>query len=232
MNSTQIYDIIVDDIFFAFFLFRVSSTISIWIQNRTFFLVLKYLMYSLLWKRHDLIDSFNRKRFLLIIVYWFEIVACNLVDINTFAQIETKTNIFSTIHLISFVYVNRLSFVVDVLEFSLRTYLKLHSSFNIMIFAQVLIYVVIFLFRNFFHFKKSFQFYEFLMSFFFFQISSLHWRNDKQISSSFRFWFLREFVIISMSCFWSFIFFLHCLFSSRYENIWSSNLSSRMSIFW
>lgn len=128
------------------------------------FLIFKYLMYSLLWKRHDLIDSLNRKRFLLIIVYWFEIAACNLANVNTLAQAETKTDIFSTIHLISFVFVNRLSFAVDILELSLRTYLKLHSSLDFMTFAQTLIHIVIFLSRNSLHFKKSFQFYELLMN--------------------------------------------------------------------
>ena len=164
MDPTQIYGITAGGILFVLFVFRLSSSISIWIQDRTFFLILKYLVYPLLWKRHGLIESVSRWRFLLTFVYWSGTAACNFTGVNTLAQVGTRAGILSTIHLIPLLFSNRLSFAADILGLSFQTYSKLHSSLGSMAFAQALLHVVIFFSRNPFHLKETLQFYGFLVS--------------------------------------------------------------------
>ena len=55
MNSSQIYDIIADDVLIILLLHRISSILSCWIQDRTIFLILKHIVYSFLFRRRILL---------------------------------------------------------------------------------------------------------------------------------------------------------------------------------
>ena len=164
MDPTQIYGIAAGGILLALFLFGLSSVISLWIQNRTFFFVLKYLVYPLLWKRHGVLGSLSRWRFLLTIIYWSGTIVCNIAGVSTLAQAGTRAGILSTIHLIPLLFSDRLGFAADFLGLSLHSYLKFHGSIGFMAFIQALIHVLLFLFYNTFHSKEPIQFYGLLVS--------------------------------------------------------------------
>ena len=100
INFIQIYEFIVDDVFF--FLIRVLFVIFRWFQNRILFFIFKHFVYFLLWKRHEMFESFNRWRFLLIILYWSNKIVCNVIDVNILIQTNIKANIF--LLFISFFY--------------------------------------------------------------------------------------------------------------------------------
>ena len=163
MNLTQLYVIIADDVFVLMTLSRISIVLSLWVQNRILFLVLKHLMYSFIFRRDRYFDSQTRWRFLLISLYWLEIAVCNVIDVKSLLETSNRANTLSTIHLISLLFFDRLNFAIDLLELSLHFYMSLHEVIDFMSFIQNVIHVLLFLLRNSLRTENSVQFYDLLI---------------------------------------------------------------------
>lgn len=70
------------------------------------------------------------------------------------------------INLFSFLLVDRLSFIVNFLRLSLRSYLRVHDIIEIMICIQTLVHVLISIQFQEFSTSESLQFYDFLITLF------------------------------------------------------------------
>ena len=146
------------------FLYRVSSFISRWIQNRTLFYIFKYLIYPTLIRRSRFFDPLSPLHAIMISVYWLGTAACNVVGARTITQVGKRAGALATLHLIPLFFANRMSLVADLLGISLQTYLRLHKSIGIMALLQSLIHTSIYLSQHTVNLKDHMQFYGFLVS--------------------------------------------------------------------
>ena len=164
MDPTLIYGLTAGGLFSVFFLYRVSSYISRWVQDRTLFYIFKYLIYPIFIQRSRLIRPYSRWHALLLTIYWLGTAACNIVGVSTVTQAGNRAGAISALHLIPLFFSNRLGFAADLLGISLQTYLRLHSSLGLMALLQGFIHVIIFFTHNVIHLRNPLQFYGFLVS--------------------------------------------------------------------
>jgi len=157
------YNIIADNIFLTLLFYRIFSIISYWIQNRTFFLILKYLIYSFLFRQRTFLQLFNCWRFLFLILYWSATTTYNLINIRSLTETEIRTDILFTLYIISLIFSSRLSFVANLLDLSFYTFYILYSSINFITVVQTLIYILIFVLQNALRLRESLYFYNFLI---------------------------------------------------------------------
>ena len=148
MDPVQIYGMTAGGIFLIFLLYCASSSICRWVQNRTLFLVFKYLVYPFLVKRNFLLSPITRWHALLIVIYLSGTAVCNVVGVTTLAQAGNRAGSLAAVHLIPLLFANRAGFAADLLGLSLQTYLRLHSSFGFMALFQSLTHIIIYLRSN------------------------------------------------------------------------------------
>jgi len=163
MDPTQVYGITAGGILLALLSYRISSIMSHWIQDRTFFLMLKYLVYPFLFRRRTFLQPFSRWRFLLLTLYWSATTACNLIGVRSLTEAGTRAGVLSTLHMIPLMFSSRLSFVADLLGLSLHTFHALHGSIGFMAVVQALIHVLIFVLQNALRLREPLHFYGFLV---------------------------------------------------------------------
>ena len=157
MEPVSIYGIAAGGIFLLCFFYCVSHHISRWIQDRTLFYVFKYLIYPIVIQRTRLSKPFSRWHAIMIAIYWSGTVACNLVGINSFTQAGNRAGALAILNLVPLLSCNRPAFLADLLGISLHTYMRLHTSFGIMVFLQSLIHTIIFATRGHFNIKETMQ---------------------------------------------------------------------------
>lgn len=163
MDPTQIYGITAGGMFLGLLSYRIFSIMSCWIQDRTLFLMLKYLVYPFIFRRRTFLQPFNRWRLLLLTLYWSATMTCNLIGIKSLAEAGTRAGVLSTLHIIPLTFSNRLSFVADLLGLSLHTFHALHGSIGFMAIVQALIHVLIFVLHNALRLRDPLHFYGFLV---------------------------------------------------------------------
>lgn len=163
MDPTQIYGITAGGILLALLFYRISSIVSCWIQDRTFFLMLKYLVYPFLFRRRTFFQPFSRWRLLLLTLYWCATTTCNLIGVRSLTEAGTRAGVLSTLHIIPLMFSSRLSFVADLLGLSLHTFHVLHGSIGFMAIVQALVHVLIFVLHNVLRLRDSIHFYDFLI---------------------------------------------------------------------
>ena len=154
MNPVQIYSIAAGGILGLLLLFQASSIISTWIQKRTLFYVLKYIVYPVFLKRRSLVGPIGRWHILLMFLYWVGTAACNILGVASLPEAGLRAGSISVFHLIPLLLSDRLSLAADLLGLTPQSIRKCHTSVGLMAIVQGIIHVVI-IFRN-----KSINFQE------------------------------------------------------------------------
>ena len=163
MEPVSIYGLAAGGVFLSAFLFCMWSYLSRWVQNRTLFYVLKYLIYPVFIRHNRLFSSFSRWHTLLLLSYWIGTAACNLVGASTVLQIGERAGTLATLHLIPLLFSSRGSFAADLLGISLHTYTRLHKCIGIMALLQSLIHTAIFIIHSGLNLKDGGHFNGFLV---------------------------------------------------------------------
>ena len=164
MDPTQIYTTVAGGMLLSLFIYQIYSSVARWFQNRTFFYILKYLVYPIFLRRRRALGPISRWRILLIFVYWTGTGLCNVLGVHSLPDAGKRAGVLAVVHLIPLMFAGRLSFVADLLGLSLKSYVKLHGSFGLMAFVQGLIHVLIYLTRSSLRLKDPIQFNGFLVS--------------------------------------------------------------------
>ena len=165
MEPVKIYSLAAGGVFALAFVYCVSSSISRWIQNRTLFYILKYLIYPIFIRRTRLSGPFSRWRAILTIAYWIGTAACNLIGVKTIAQVGKRAGSLATLHLVPLLFASRASFAADLLGVSLQTFLSFHTTIGLMALVQSVVHTAIFFAHHTISFKEKIQFYGLLVSF-------------------------------------------------------------------
>lgn len=163
MEPVPIYSLAAGGIFLICLLYCTSAHISRWIQDRTLFYLLKYLVYPVIIRRTSLSNPFSRWHAALMIVYWSGTAICNLVGIRSVHQAASRAGALAALHLVPLLCTNRPAFVADLLGISVQTYMRLHTSFGFMALLQTLIHTVIVVTHTTFNVKETLQFYGLLV---------------------------------------------------------------------
>lgn len=164
MNSTQIYAIIVDDIFAITILYNIISKMWSFLRLRTLFFLLKHLVYSyVLWQRRFL-SFWIRHELFLQIIYWTETAICSAVEIRNLNQMSFRADTLIMIQFISLLLDSHLSFVTDLLETSLHIWRQFHDLIRLMTFSLSVFHVAAALSdRKRFFFRNKVHLYEFMI---------------------------------------------------------------------
>ena len=165
MQPVQIYSIAAGSVLFILFLYRVSSVIFLWIQRRTIFYVLKYLVYPVFLKRRLVYGPTSPWETLLILLYWSGTAACNLVGITSFSDAGLRAAAISLCHLVPLLFSDRLCIGAYILGISPRSIRKLHTSFGVMAVVQGIAHVAIYISRNALHIEQTLHLYGLLVRF-------------------------------------------------------------------
>ena len=163
MDPVLIYGIAAGGIFVFCFLYYISSSVSCWIQDRTFFYILKYLVYPVCIRRTGISNPVSRWDALLTIFYWLSIAVCNVIGVRNIVQASNRAGALAVLHFIPLLCSNRLAFVADLLGLSLPTYTRLHAAFGMMALMQTILHTVISVTQNALDVKDNLQFYGLLV---------------------------------------------------------------------
>ena len=93
MNAVQIYSIAAGGILGLLLIFQAFSIISIWIQKRTLFYILKYIVYPVFLRRRFLIGPIGRWHGLLIFLYWASIAVCNFPGVVSLPEAGIRAGV-------------------------------------------------------------------------------------------------------------------------------------------
>ena len=165
MDPVQIYGLAAGGIFVTCLLYCASSYVYRWIQDRTLFLIFKYLIYPFLIKRSFLFSPLSRWHALLTVIYWSGTAVCNIVGVSTIAEAGNRAGSLAALHLIPLLFASRAGFAAELLGLSLQTYMRLHKSFGFMALLQSLIHIIIFLSSHALQTGDHLQFYGLLVRF-------------------------------------------------------------------
>ena len=148
MDPVIIYGIIAGAISAILAIYRASSHISRWLQQRTLFYVFKYLIYPTFIRRRRFLGPFTRWRILCTLVHWIATAVCNVVGVRDLPQASSRAGSLATLHLVPLLFGNRLSFTADLLGLSLQTCVVLHKSIGIMAVIQASVHTILFFMRS------------------------------------------------------------------------------------
>ena len=158
MEPVKIYSLAAGGMFALVFLYSVSLSISRWIQNRTIFYILKYLVYPIFIRRTRLSAPFSRWRAVLTVAYWVGTAACNFIGVKTSAQAGSRAGSLATLHLVPLLLTSRVSFAADLLGVSLQIIISLHTSIGLMALVQSVVHAAFFLLTTPLILRKDFIF--------------------------------------------------------------------------
>lgn len=143
MNPVQIYSIAAGGILGLLLIFQASSIISTWIQKRTLFYVLKYVVYPVFLRRRSLIGPIGRWHGLLIFLYWASTAVYNVLGVVSLPEAGIRAGSISVFHLIPLLLSDRLGLAADLLGLTSQSIQKCHTSVGLMAIVQGIIHVVI-----------------------------------------------------------------------------------------
>ena len=163
MEPVSIYGIAAGGLFFLALLYRTSSYVSQWVQNRTLFYIFKYLIYPVFIRQSRFSSSVTRWQALAYLLYWSATAICNVIGVSTTQQAAQRAGTLATLHIVPLLFSNRGSLAADLLGMSLQTYNTIHKSVGLMAFLQSAIHTLILVNRKGIDLKDELQFYGFLV---------------------------------------------------------------------
>ena len=166
MNPIQIYGIAAGSILGLLLLCQTSSIISKWIQKRTLFYVLKYVIYPVFLKRRSLLGPVGRWHILLIFFYTAGTAVCNVLGVVSLPEAGIRAGSISIFHLIPLLLSDRLALAADLLGLRTQSLRKCHTSIGLMAIVQAIIHVVIHLSNNPISFREQSPLYGFIVCLF------------------------------------------------------------------
>jgi len=142
MNVTQIYITITSDFFFVFIIVNLLLC-TLWFRKKISLLMFKHLTYSYFLNCHWLLSSWSWINVLIQLIYIMINVFCLSFRVFMIFKADLQVENLSLVNMISLFANIHLSFLTDLLEFSLNSYQRVHRLTRLMTFTLNLFHVLI-----------------------------------------------------------------------------------------
>ncbi len=137
MNVTQIYATVANNFFFVFIIVNLlSCTMQFW--KKIFLLTFKHLTYLYFLNCHWLLSSWSWINILIQLIYITINVFCLSFRVFTIFKADLQVENLSLVNMILLFADAHLSFLTDLLDFSLNSYWHVHRSMKLMMFTLIL----------------------------------------------------------------------------------------------
>ncbi len=164
MNVTQIYATAAGDFFFVFIIVNLLPH-TVRFRKKISLLTFKHLTYSYFLNRHRLLSPWSRIDVLIQLIYITINVFCLSFRVFMISKADLQAENLSLVNMISLFADTHLSFLTDLLDFSLNSYRRVHRSARLMMFALILFHVlVVVINRTTFSLKVSEHLFELIVS--------------------------------------------------------------------
>ncbi len=142
MNVTQIYATVASNFFFVFIIVNLLLR-TMQFQKKISLLTFKHLTYSYFLNCHRLLSSWSQINVLIQLIYIMINVFCLSFRVFTISKADLQVENLSLVNMISLFADAHLSFLTDLLEFSLNSYQRVHRSTKLMTFALNFFHVLV-----------------------------------------------------------------------------------------
>ncbi len=142
MNVTQIYATVASDFFFVFIIVNLLSR-TMQFRKKISLLTFKHLTYLYFLNHHQLLSSWSWINVLIQLIYIMINVFCLNFQVFTIFKADLQVENLSLVNMISLFADAHLSFLTDLLKFSLNSYWCVHRLTKLMTFALNLFHVLV-----------------------------------------------------------------------------------------
>ncbi len=142
MNVTQIYATVANDFFFVFIIVNLLSR-TVQFRKKISLLTFKHLTYLYFLNHHQLLSSWSWIDVLIQLIYIMINVFCLSFWVFKISKADLQAENLSLVNMISLFADAHLSFLTDLLEFSLNSYRRVQRSTRLMTFALNLFHVLV-----------------------------------------------------------------------------------------
>ena len=143
MDITQIYAIAAGGFFALIGLIQLWLRIARFLRRRTYGLLLRHIVYPYLIRRHRFLGPWTRSSVLLHFSYLAIIAFCNAFGVKTLDQASMRAGTLSLINTVPLYFGFHISFVADILGFSLQLYKRIHRTIALVSTALGLFHVIV-----------------------------------------------------------------------------------------
>lgn len=142
MNPATLYVFTVSDATFILIEIHLAHDVLHLINKYLMRFLTRHFIYLNLLSSNRVYYSFTRYHLALLLLYWFISVACIIIDVKFTDDERVRTGTIFIINM-TLLYVNQPALTADIVDVSLRSYIKVHTILAQMTFAQALAHVII-----------------------------------------------------------------------------------------
>lgn len=165
MDLTQIYSLVIGEVFFVLVLYHTIVIMLHSVQHYTVPFALRHLVYPFILHRYHFVGPWTRCYLVLQLLYWGCTLSCTGVGVKTLTQASARAGSLAVINLVPLFFGGHLGFAADLIGMPLLAYRQVHSSIGMVASVLTIFHVLVNVSTGpKLNFQDDFQLYGFVVS--------------------------------------------------------------------